>query len=295
MDLRVLRSFLVLTKEKTISKAAKALYMTQPNLSRQLADLEKEVGCTLFLRDSRRIVLTDEGEYFKRQAQRIVDLADGALDTLRTFEEKAHGTVRVACEESIGLDAASQAMGLLAARHETLRFQLLNRHSYEALELVDRREIDFCAVADPVDVRRYRHLQLPGESAWGILARKDSRLAMLDCIRPNDLADVPIVCPIQALRSNWLTGWLPNGYGDLRIVATYDLAPSGQRAVENGIGYALCPGRPSLNIPESGPLCFRELAPRVSSRIFLVWNDEESLSPAAELFLETLKDQIAER
>lgn len=76
MELRVLRYFLAVAREGNITGAANSLHLTQPTLSRQIRELEQELGCTLLLRKNHRVVLTSEGMLLRRRAEEIVAMAD---------------------------------------------------------------------------------------------------------------------------------------------------------------------------------------------------------------------------
>ena len=80
MDIRTLQYFLVITREKSITKAAKVLNMTQPPLSRQMKELEEEIGKQLFIRGSKKVTLTDDGLLLKKRAEELVSLLDKTLN-----------------------------------------------------------------------------------------------------------------------------------------------------------------------------------------------------------------------
>ena len=76
MEIRVLRYFLTVVREESITKAADVLHITQPTLSRQIAQMEEELGIKLFDRSARRITLTNEGILLRRRAEEILELVD---------------------------------------------------------------------------------------------------------------------------------------------------------------------------------------------------------------------------
>lgn len=97
MEIRVLRYFLAVAREESITKAAETLHITQPTLSRQLSLLEDEVGAQLFSRGSRKITLTNEGILLKRRAEEIVSLTDQTMQELQQQEENLEGIITIGC------------------------------------------------------------------------------------------------------------------------------------------------------------------------------------------------------
>ena len=91
MEIRVLEYFLAAAREQTISGAAEALHLTQPTLSRQLRELEEELGAQLFIRGSRRLTLTEEGMHLRKRAEEIVSLVSRTKDELSQTAESLSG------------------------------------------------------------------------------------------------------------------------------------------------------------------------------------------------------------
>ena len=99
MEIRVLRYFLTVVREQSITKAAAVLHITQPTLSRQLAQLEEGVGVKLFDRGTRKIHLTNEGILLRRRAEEILQLVDKTERELIEQEEQVEGKITVGCGE----------------------------------------------------------------------------------------------------------------------------------------------------------------------------------------------------
>lgn len=95
MEIRVLNYFLMVAREENITKAANLLHLTQPTLSRQMIQLEEELGVTLFHRSKHRIVLTEDGMLLRRRATEIVALADKTKNDFQHRQERLSGTVAI--------------------------------------------------------------------------------------------------------------------------------------------------------------------------------------------------------
>ena len=89
MEIRVLKYFLAVAREGNITKAAEILHITQPTLSRQLMQLEDELGAALFVRGKRKIILTEAGMLLKRRAEEIVSLSEKTELEIIRFQVKS--------------------------------------------------------------------------------------------------------------------------------------------------------------------------------------------------------------
>lgn len=292
MELRVLRYFLAVAQEGTISGAAQRLYVTQPTLSRQMMDLEEELGKKLFVRGKRKIVLTAEGKFLRTRAQEIVSLADRTRAEFRITEENVSGDVAIGGGESDAMRLVARTAARLERHYPHISYHLFSGNADDVAERLDKGLVDFGLFIGAVDLSRYNFIHLPVRDRWGVLMRKDSPLAGKSAISPNDLEGLPVLCSRQ--NHNELAGWMGAGRKPLNLVATYNLLYNASLMVEEGLGYAL--GLDGI-IRASGdsPLCFRPLEPRLDVGISLVWKKYQIFSKAAEKFLEYLRLEIDER
>ena len=291
MDIRVLRYFLALAREESVSKAADTLHTTQPNLSRQLSDLEEEVGKKLFIRGGRKVVLTEEGMFMRKRAQEIVDLLERTEADFAKFDEVTSGDVYIGAGETHAMRVVARAIRKLQQEYPQIKYHLLSGNSYDITEPLDKGLLDFGVLVEPVDLTKYEHLRLPVTDTWGLLMRKDHPLASLDSIRPKDLADIPLLCAKQIIQENGLSGWLGFDCNQLNITLTYNLINTPALMVEEGIGCAFS-FEHLINISGDSPLCFRPLEPRLESSLYLVWQKYQKHSKAAKKFLEQMQEEL---
>lgn len=293
MDIRVLRYFLTLTTEESISRAAEVLHTTQPNLSRQLAELEQEVGKQLFIRGSRKITLTEEGMFLRKRAQEIIDLVDKTQSDFSSIDEIAGGEVYIGAGETKAMKIIAQTVKKLQMEYSNIQYHLYSGNAYDVTELLDKGLIDFGILIEPINLSKYDHIRLPYTDIWGILMRKDDPLASHDVIKADDLENVPILCSRQMLNENGLSGWLGYDAKKLNIVTTFNLINNPALFVEEGIGYAFC-FQDLINLTGESNLCFRPLEPLLQSNLYIVWKKYQIFSKAANKFLEKLQDEIKE-
>ena len=291
MELRVLRYFLAVAREESISAAAEYLHLTQPTLSRQLMDLEAELGTKLFLRGNRRVTLTEDGMRLRRRAGEILSLVEKTELEFRETEEQIHGEIYIGAGETDALHLLAQAARDLQIRHPHIRYHLFSGNAEEVTERLDKGLLDFGLLVEPVDLKKYDYLKLPARNFWGVLLRKDCALAQKPCICPEDLWELPLIVSREAMARGDLPHWLGKEPEELNLIANYNLLFNASILVEEGMGVALCLDH-LVNTTGSSVLCFRPLEPRLTVGLDLVWKKYAVSSTAAELFLDTLRHRL---
>lgn len=292
MDIRVLRYFLAVAREETINGAANYLHVSQPTLSRQLMDLEEELGKQLFIRGNRRITLTEAGLFLRRRAQEIVDLADKTEEEFRTPDEVVSGEVYIGGGETKAMQLLAQVARELQIKNPLIRYHLYSGNGDDVTERLDKGLLDFGVLIEPVDVSKYDFIHLPAKDVWGVLMRRDSALAEKETITAADLADIPLLLSRQSMVKPMFSQWLGRNVTELNVVATYNLLYNVSIMVEEGIGYAVTLDR-IINTSGDSSLCFRPLSPRLDAGLVVVWKKYQVFSRAAEKFLQRIQSDFA--
>jgi DNA-binding transcriptional LysR family regulator len=292
MELRVLRYFLAVAREQSISGAAEVLYVTQPTLSRQLSELEESLGKKLFLRlrGSRKVTLTEEGRFLQKRAQEILDLTDKTEADLSASDEIISGEVLIGGGETDAMRLIARTVREMRKDYPYIRYQLFSGNAEDVTERLDKGLLDFGLLIGNVDVGKYDCLRLTAIDTWGVLMRKDSELAALPGIKPENLKGIPLLCSKQALLRKELSGWLGSDFDKLNIIATYNLIYNAALMVDEGVGYAVCLDK-LVNTTGDSNLCFRPLEPCFESQLNLVWKKYQVFSKAAEKFLNKLQEK----
>lgn len=286
MELRVLRYFLTVVDERNISHAAEKLHVSQPTISRQLRDLEDELGVTLFERGSRSIDLTSAGEYFVHQARQIVTLADKTIANVQRTQEIT-GSIMIGSAEAPMMATIATAINQL---RETAPQVTANIYSTDANDVHARMKaglFDFGVVMEPTDKSDDHYLSLPGTTGWGVLVRRDSALGHRASVTVGDLRGQPVIAPQQTGSISLLSDWLGSSENQLNIVATYNLLYNASIMVNAGIGIALC--LDGIINTANTDLRFVPLAPRLEGHASLIWPKAAQLSPAARAFLAAMR------
>lgn len=297
MEIRVLRYFLAVAREGTIVGAARFLHVTQPTLSRQLQDLEEELGQQLFIRSNRTITLTPEGHFLRKRAEEILEIVNRTEGDFNAMGENIGGCVHIGGGESQAMRLIAELIGELREEYPDIRYNLYTGNAEDVMERLDKGILDFGILIQPVDISKYDSVTLPIRAVWGIVMRKDSPLAEKKTVALRDLLTVPLICSRINIRQsavrNPCVEWFGGSFEKLNIVATYNLIFNAARMVEAGIGYAL--GLDGLmDAAGNRGLCFRPLEPKLESGLNIVWKKYQVFSKAAELFRERLVERFSE-
>lgn len=285
MELRIMEYYLAVVREGNISAAAEALHVSQPALSRQMKDLEKELGVTLFRRGSRRITLTEEGMILRKRAEEMLRLMLLTEAELSRARDTVTGEIHIGAGESHAFHFLSRAAGQLLREHPGVRVHVVSGDTADLMDQLNSGLLDFAFIFSEVDRSLYHSLVLPQEDRFGVLMRRDSELAVKESVTMADLADKPL------LVSRASDGQLFGGEDiqQMNVVGTYNLIYNASLMVEDGLGFALCFDR-LINVSGDSALCFRPLLPEISVQGTLIWKRYQVLSPAVRLFIEQLKD-----
>ena len=291
MEIRVLKYFLAVAREQNISAAAESLFLSQPTLSRQLKELEEELGKQLFIRGSRKITLTEEGLLLRKRAKEIVELIDKAEKELSNSDEQVSGEIYIGAGETDGLRLIAKAAKELQEQYPQITYRVISGDAVDITERLDKGLIDFALLLEPVDISKYSYLKFPVKDVWGVLMRRDCPLAQKESISPRDMRDMPLIVSRQALDGSELTQWLKNGSEQLNIVSTYNLVYNASLMVDEGLGVALCLDK-IINVSGDSSLCFRPLKPKLVVGMSLVWKKYQVFSKAAEKFILKMQEDI---
>lgn len=292
MDIRVLEYFLAVAREESITKAAKALSMTQPPLSRQLKELEDELGKQLLIRGNKKVTLTEEGVLLRKRAEELIELMEKTKEEIRSSEERIHGTVLIGAGESDAVSFLARTARRLQMSHPDISYHLYSGDATSITEKLDHGLIDFGLLVEPVDISKYEYLRLPAKDTWGVLMRRDSPLAVKDHILAEDLWEKPLLVSHQIYDSSELSSWFQRDIRKLHITAAYELVYNATHFVKSGCGYALSLDK-LINTTGKSELTFRPLYPALDAGLCFVWKKHQIFSRASRLYLDTLKKDLA--
>ena len=195
MELRTLRYFLAVAQEKNITRAAENLHLTQPTLSRQISDLEEELGTTLFIRGKRSLELTEDGALLRQRAQDIVELADRTEHEFAGKRDSVAGTVTIGATEALGGHDLAKAIRRFSQQYPAVRFELYNGMADLLKERIDKGALDLGLLLEPVDTTRYEFIRLTTPERWGVLVHRSHPFAGRAQVTVRELIDQPLMLP----------------------------------------------------------------------------------------------------
>ena len=293
MELRVLRYFLAVAREGNITGAANFLHLTQPTLSRQIKDLEEELGCQLLVRKSHRVVLTPEGMRLRKRAEEIISMVDKTEAEFLAGENAVSGDIYIGGGETQAIRQIAEIIRELQEEYPKIHYHLYSGNAEDVTERLDKGLLDFGILIQPADISKYDYINLPSKDRWGVIMRKDSPMADKESIRKEDLLDVPLICSRQVMTQrrteNEFADWFGDDFDRLHVVTTFNLVYNAAIMVEAGVGYAVTLDK-LAHTSEDSPLCFRPLMPPLESGMNIIWKKYQVFSPAAELFLERMNE-----
>lgn len=293
MEIRVLQYFLAIAREQSISGAAEFLHISQPTLSRQIKDLEDELGKQLFIRGNRKIELTEEGMLLRRRAEEIVNLTKKTEKEIMDNDLIITGDIYIGAGETAAIEYVAKAASQLKDKHPAIHYHLSSDDAFDILEQLDKGLIDFGIIIGDIDKAKYDYQLLPVKDSWGILMRKDAPLAEKETIEAEDLTDIPLIISRQISDNHNVSSWFPNGLSKYNVTSTYNLVYNATYMAAQGNGYILTLDK-LINTTGDSKLCFRPLHPKVETEIYIIWKKYQMFSKAAEEFLKVLRTIIHE-
>lgn len=290
MEIRVLRYFLEIAREGSMTRAADRLHVTQPTLSKQMKELEQELGKKLFRRGSTSVSLTDEGMLLRKRAEDLLAMADKIENEFRSLGEIAGGDIYIGCAESYLIKYLAFAVRQLNEKYENIHYHITSGGTEQVTEMLDRGLLDLAFIVEPPDLSKYNYMEVPEQDTWGVLMRKDSPLAEKSLIEIDDILPYPVFCSEQSAEVD-LPRWCGERIDQLNIMATFNLSGNAAVFAKEGLGIVLTFEK-LIEVSEDSRLCFRRLAPALHTKMYVIWKKYQVFTPVANLLLSELKEVL---
>lgn len=290
IETRLLHYFLAIAREQNITKAAESLFVTQSTLSRQMMDLEKQLGKQLFIRGKRKITLTEEGTYLRNRAQEIMELIDNTEAAFQANAESLGGDITIGCGETAVMDVITEQFAEFHRRYPDVKFHTHSGDADMVLDRLDKGLVDIGLLLGPIRQEKYDYLNIHQSDTFGLLMPKDCELASQKTVSMDQLKTLPLILAEQTFLGHQELEWFGADYASMNIVATYNLIYNATFMVERGIGYVLCIDR--LVNTKGRNLTFRPIVPKLSVDLYIVTKKYQTFSPAVKEFLEQLKGTL---
>lgn len=288
MEIRVLRYFLTVAREEGINRAAEVLHITQPTLSRQLSQLEEEVGVKLFHRGARKITLTNEGILLRRRAEEILSLVDRTERELIQQEELVDGRIVIGCGELAAVQVLPEIIEAFHKKYPLVNYDIFTGNADLVKEQMEKGLIDIGVLLEPVDIEKFDFIRLTGKERWVVLMRPDDPLAEKEAVSAKDLENLPIILPRRTNVQNELTNWFGDSFQAARVLFTSNLSTNGALMVQKGLAYSIVI-EGSVPFWDKEKIAYRPLFPELTANSVLAWKKQQPFSLAATKFIEHMK------
>lgn len=288
MEIRVLRYFLAVVQEESMTKAAEVLHVTQPTLSRQIAQMEEEMGVKLFDRGTRKIVLTNDGLLLRRRAEEILELVDKTERELSKQDETVEGTVSVGCGDLAAVQMLPELIRTFHERYPAVTFDLYTATAEHVKDRMDRGLTDVGLLLEPVNMERYDYIRLDKREQWVVVMHPDSPLAKLDRVTSNDLKDVPLILPRRLSVRSELARWFGKDFDKLDVLFTSNLPSNSSIMAHHKLAYSIVI-KGSVSFWDKEKIVYRPLFPELLATSVIAWKRRQPFALAAEKFIEHCK------
>ena len=287
MEIRVLRYFLEVAREESITRAAEYIHISQPTLSKQIKGLENELGKKLFIRSNYSIKLTDEGMLLRRRAEDILSMVDKTTEEFKSLSEITGGDVYIGCAESKFIGVIANIIHDFRKDYPDLRFHISSGGTDDVTERLDRGIVDMAVIVEPPNLSHYNYLEIPGADTWGLLMRKDHPLAKKEMVTPDDLKGLDLICSEQSMKND-IPRWCGEKADSFHWIGSANLFYNGAVFVREGLGCMLTfDGLADVSLKSSHT--FRPLLPKLESRMYIIWKKYQVFTPIFELLLKRLQ------
>lgn len=287
IETRLLQYFLAVAREQNITRAAESLHIAQPTLSKQMMELEQQLGKPLFIRGKKKITLTDEGAYFRSRAQEMLDLMAKTESMFRSDEDTVAGDIWFGCGETPIMGCITQIFHDLQTEYPGLKFHIFSGDADSVLEKLDKGLLDMGLMLGAASPEKYRRIPLNLANRFGLLMPGDAPLASRETIPVELLRSLPLIVSQQTVSDQLFREWIGPDYDNLNIIATYNLIYNATFMVEQGMGYGLCLEN-LVNTEGKRNLTFRPMEPELSVNASLVVKKYQVLSRSAQLLLDEI-------
>ena len=288
MELRLLRYFLTVAKEQSFTKAAEQLHITQPTLSRQMAAFEEDLGITLFIRNGKKISLTDEGILLKRRALEILKLEERTLEELKGKEEVVEGTITIGCGEFAAVETLAKICKTYKEKYPLVQIVLHTATADAVYEMMNKGLVDIALFMEPVDTEGLDYIRITDCDHWCVGMRPDDPLAEKEFIKKEDLIGKPLILPERMNVQSELANWFGKDFSKLQIAFTSNLGTNAGVMAANGLGYPISIEGAATKYWREDILVQRRISPEITTSAVIAWRRNIPYSLAVRKMIEEI-------
>lgn len=286
MDIRLLKYFITIAEEGSITKAAKRLNMSQPPLSKQMRQLEDEMGVILFIRGKKNIQLTEAGIFLKSRAYELINSFDALERQMMDYQEGKKGRIIIGALEGIATHYLPGILGGFQEKFKDITYEIWCGSTDDILNKLDKGSIDIGFIRTPFDADKYHYAQLL-EDTWGVIIPDNHKLAKenIDAVTPSMLKGESLIIPSTAGRVREIQEWFKDGGVEPEILCSYNVLAIGEAMVRERLGLVLVLAD-YLKVEEKQGLICKQLNPVLTSSVNMLWSKTHYMSDTASRLLE---------
>ena len=290
MDMRTLGYFLAVAREENITRAARLLHLTQPTLSRQMQQLEEELGAKLFTRSSHHIRLTPEGALFRRRAQEMMDLMERSRSELAPRSSELAGTIAIGCNEVRSMEELATLIADFQQKHPRVKFQLHSGANEDIRDRMERGILDMGLLLEPASIAAYDFTRMRTRERWGALVHEQCPLAKLEAIRPGDMVGTPVVTVrVNTPVHRELAAWSGDQAKRMEFSVNYNVLYDAVIVARRKKSAAVC-----LDLDCAWErMRFIPFEPALETTSILTWKEHQTNSATVDEFIQFVKSRYS--
>jgi len=288
MDTTILRHFLTIAREGSMTAAANELHISQPTLSVQMKQLEDTLGKKVFQKQGRNLVLTEEGVLLRKRAEDILSLVDKTMQEFQDMDNLIGGEIRFGCAETYLVHHIATVFHDLQLQYPLLHFHITSGNTEQVIERIERGILDFALIVEPPSLDNFNYIELPGTDTYGVLMRPDHPLAAKQAIVFDDLVSENLIASEQTIQND-ISRWCGEKVNQLNFIGNVNLFYNGSQFVKNGVGLQLIFEH---LVPQCDELIWRPLSPKLETRCYIVWKKYQIFTPITEIFIKALTNLL---
>lgn len=294
MDIRHLKYFMEVARQKSFTRAAEILNVSQSAISKMVKDMEQELGVFLFNRSSKYIQLTDTGETFLRHTQEVVALFDNLIQEVEKTSQLDKGKITIGLPPITGSTRFAHLLGKFKKKFPNIAIELFEYGSKTIEREIQNGSIDIGVICNLPDISAYHAITLSNDPLW-VIVSPENPLSKLAEVNLASLRNEQFVMFREdfSLHQNIVCECLAVGFQPQIIFETSQRELMTQIVATN-LGIALLPSKTCAELNPQFITAIPLLHPQIHHQMSIIWKKERHLNRAGHLWIEFAQDYLKE-
>ncbi len=284
----MLECFLTIAEEQNVTRAAQILHISQPALSRQLSQLEQELGCTLFERGKRKMELTDDGILLHRRAKEIISLVSITEEEIKHRSSEIEGRVGIGAGELSASEELAAMVGEFSKDHPKVVFEIFSGDADQVSQRIDSGLLDIGLFLEPVDKEKFEYLKMGEGEHWVACMAPDNPLSRQQFVTASDLGNRALLLPSRLGVQSELAHWFGSEFENIDARFVSSVGVNGQLLVKKGFAVSVTTEGHAKYL-DGRYFVYRPLRPAITSGVVLAWKRDVARGAAARAFIDYVR------